>query len=900
MKHLLAVFLLLGVLSSPVMAQYEPDSASIESFSEEARQMVDYMAYIFNTLGRPSTSPREKEIIINESYDKIFVDQEVQIEDDLIPKRSVVTNKDVQAYLKDIDFFFESVQFDYLVDQVSYDIKEDGQWYFLVQAERRINGLTIDGDSIKNSQPRFLEINLYPEERMLKIASIYTSRLSEQADLANWWNALSLPWKRFFNQQFTTSDNGVNFLDLLGPKGQFGKGDTIYIDKGKTIYVGDSSIRSLALSLLSNQPPQQIRVGDSVRIPEFDTLSYDVDPYLDQLRKALAIKKLDLSGHWELSDLSPLSKLRQLRELNLTRTGVSDLTPLRNLAYLRVLNISQTPVFNLSPLKYNDALEILVADASELTRLGDLKDLPQLKVLSIARTLVSDLGPVMALSNLEELHIDSTFVLKLDGIEGLSKLRLLDLSYTNVVGLGPLQGLSQLEVLKLEGTEVSSLDPLQESQSLRVLYADGTQVLSLRPLEGLKKLRRVYSDQTLIQKAEVNRFQAIRSDVTVIYASATLLEWWSNLPEAWKNVFWPDHQGQTPSRDQLQVISELDSLSLDQLGQIQSLDPIKVLDKLRYVSISSTSISDLSVLSEATELRYLDCSNTPIGSLDPLAYLKSLEVLDISHTTVSSLLPLAQTNSLTRLIGDHCPIQSLTPLESLDQLNFVSVDETAVSVDSVRKFIHSGNEALVIFDNQQTREWWETLSEPWQEILRTEVSSAELPSDSDLHQMRYLKSLSINATEIDDLGPLTSFIVLEELELENTKVSDLSPIQGLKTLKKLSFPRHSITSLFPLSGLLDLELLNCQNTPIEDLEPLAGLSKMEDLNCSGTQIRDLSSLGQMLQLRHLDISNTDIKRLNEIEELSRLTLLECYNTRISEKRMQKFKNSRPSLEVVYY
>ena len=58
------------------------------------------------------TDPEEyaqllREIAVN--YTKFFRDEDVQVEDDLIDERETVTNKNVQAYLKDVDFFFKNV-----------------------------------------------------------------------------------------------------------------------------------------------------------------------------------------------------------------------------------------------------------------------------------------------------------------------------------------------------------------------------------------------------------------------------------------------------------------------------------------------------------------------------------------------------------------------------------------------------------------------------------------------------------------------------------------------------------------------------------------------------------------------------------------------------------------------
>lgn len=76
------------------------------------------------------------------------------------------------------------------------------------------------------------------------------------------------------------------------------------------------------------------------------------------------ISDLDCLGTLDLSitgisDLSPLSKLTNLKDLFLTSTGVSDLSPLIGLTKLQTLSLSATPVRDISPLMNLENLNIL-------------------------------------------------------------------------------------------------------------------------------------------------------------------------------------------------------------------------------------------------------------------------------------------------------------------------------------------------------------------------------------------------------------------------------------------------------------------------------------------------------------------------------------------------------------
>jgi hypothetical protein len=124
------------------------DSAQMAQYEEEVRQMVAFLQYSMNVLGDPTYSAKEKDVVINESYGKVFAGSHVQIEDDLDENREVVTNKDVQAYLKDVDFFFRQVVFTFTITDFESDVTADGTRFFYsyndAQPNRRHGGRRFD------------------------------------------------------------------------------------------------------------------------------------------------------------------------------------------------------------------------------------------------------------------------------------------------------------------------------------------------------------------------------------------------------------------------------------------------------------------------------------------------------------------------------------------------------------------------------------------------------------------------------------------------------------------------------------------------------------------------------------------------------------------------------------
>ena len=172
----LTLFLLLFLPVLVAKSQTSLREDEIKEYESQVNQMVQYLQSTLNFIGDPSNSAHEKDVIFKESYSKIFKDENVQVEDDLDENRGVSINKDVQAYLKDIDFFFDKAEFTFDVQSVTPQINDHGNTFFKVAMVRTLSARTITGDSISNSRNRFLEINLDIDKKELMIVSFYTTK----------------------------------------------------------------------------------------------------------------------------------------------------------------------------------------------------------------------------------------------------------------------------------------------------------------------------------------------------------------------------------------------------------------------------------------------------------------------------------------------------------------------------------------------------------------------------------------------------------------------------------------------------------------------------------------------------------------------------------------------------
>jgi len=148
----------------------------MENLKEQVSQLIDFLEFSVNILGDENTPASQKETIIYESYSKVFADENVQVEDDLDDKRDVIINKDVQAYLKDIDFFFKGVSFEFNIENIEPQYNDNNQLFFLVTLNRKIDGTTIKNDTLKNNLIRYIEVNYDKLENDLRKQNCFAGR----------------------------------------------------------------------------------------------------------------------------------------------------------------------------------------------------------------------------------------------------------------------------------------------------------------------------------------------------------------------------------------------------------------------------------------------------------------------------------------------------------------------------------------------------------------------------------------------------------------------------------------------------------------------------------------------------------------------------------------------------
>ena len=760
----------------------------LKAHEQKVKDMVAFLEYVLNTLGNSSTSARDKDVLITESYTKIFRDAKVQVEDDLVEKRNVITNKDVQAYLKDVDFFFDNIKFEFKIKDIQGKVNANDKLFYKVSLIRNIQGMTAEGQAINNTIPRYIEINYDPNDKDLKIVSIYTNEFNEKTALTNWWKELSFEWQSIFKKK----------MNVIG--------DSMQLNDIKNVIALD------ALDLSGNSYIQ------------------DVEP----LTQLVDLQHLDLSGT-AVTDITPLRNLTGLTSLNLSNTNVEDLSALKYSDKLVDLNINNTLVSDISVFEKFLNLEHLEMKNTSVTDFTMIQNLTQLNYLSLENSKILDITPLGSLTMMGELNLSRTGIVNLAPLSSMKSLALLDLDSAKFTDISILKTLDALEVLSVNYTAISNLSPLQDLKKLERIYCDHTLV------------NRDLADSFMASNPEV--LVIFDSEDLRGWWNTLPAEWKTVLSGTAKIQINPTKEelAQVTNIDSINVSDNASVLDLEPLKKlpklravvaaktsIKDLTPLKDHRDIRVLDVSHTNVADISAVSHMSKLTVLKADNSDIQNLEALTSLPTLQSVYADETAID--------NSIVQEFLEKRPsclvIYKTSNLEQWwdslpDAWKQVFQTQVPIRPKSRKEDLHRLVELETIhFKDAPVTEL--TSLGPFVLIKELDFSGTGISDMTPLASIQSLRSLHATNSPIRALAPLSSITTLEDLDLSNTPVEDLRPIRPLENLKVFNCSGTQVSSLNALEQLF-LESIDFSNTSVKNMDAIFGMP-LKTLKCYNTRI----------------------------------------------------------------
>lgn len=378
---------------------------------------------------------------------------------------------------------------------------------------------------------------------------------------------------------------------------------------GRTKYPVYSSQKVDVFEMGVKLPPSQIkalkRIKNLFSVGLFECWLTDREVTLlaDVLEHKDSVYNVSLNGNKDVTDISPLEKLDQIKILNINMTGVKDLTPVSRLKQLRTIHMEGLGVSDLEFLNGLEDLNTVYADNNAIEDLTPLKNIP-VSSLFLSDNQISDISVLKSHDNLAVFLADNNQIADISALSEKKNLSNVSLKNNRVSDVTPLQANTKLRYVYLNGNEIKDISSWQYLKSLTCIRLDDNQIENIDVLSGMKDLEKIYLSGNQIE--DISALSGLK-----------------NLKQA-------------DLRDnQIRDISPLkDHTGLNPLlsgNQISDLTPLPSCYSLSGIDLSDNQISDLTVLGTMSTLKVLNLHGNPIDDFSPLAGLESINTLVFTY-----------------------------------------------------------------------------------------------------------------------------------------------------------------------------------------------------------------------------------------------------------------------------
>ena len=750
---------------------------------EEVRSLTQFFEYMLNAVGSENATPRDKEVIITQSYQKAFESSKVQIEDDLLDERKVITNKDITGYLRDVDFFFTNITFKFSDIDIQRQEKQNGDPYYLVSFENRLQGTSIDGESVNKTQKRYLEVNYNEAKNDLKIVSVYTTKLTRKKELEAWWQSLSYEWVAVFQNHVPYQQIDDAIIEKMA-------------DMDSLNLSGYTNLADLSpLTIMKRL--KYIDISDT-RISDLRPIRYSAD---------LKVLK---ANNTPLDNIDFISYLPMLEVLSLSHTEITDISSLSSLRYIRKLNLSTTRVLDFQ----------------------GLQSLTQLESLDLSNTIFDDLNDIKNNDKLWDLNISRTYIKGLSSISSLGSLQTLDLSETGITDLTPLKGHSALKTLNINQTSIGSLEPLDGIKSLKKVFADYTKISPEAAGAFMKK------NPSILVVTNSDEIMTWWNGLSLSWRNALTPYMDKNLPQ--KESFMRLMNVDSLNLSDLQLSN---GQALKRFKRLQYLDISKnpidgfsftsEMGDLKVLIASNIPATTAMGLEKNASLEKLVLKGSKVSDIEPLSSLPKLKYLDLDGAFV----PTDMIKSFIRLSPGVVVIyQSEELLNWWENLS----DTWRDAFDLEKRDRYSLHELTqrpkLSITGSKIQEL--TPLQVFSNLQELSLNQVGITSFAGLGTHENLRILSITNGPLQSINGIQNLPNLEELNVNNTAIEDLTELRQTKTLKRLNCSGTNVKKLKGFNDLKSLEFIDVSNTGIFNLDWLAELPNLKKIVCYNTRLRD--------------------------------------------------------------
>ena len=520
-------------------------------------------------------------------------------------------------------------------------------------------------------------------------------------------------------------------------------------------------------------------------------------------------------GAQKISDLTPLSGLKALKNLSIEGQQVSDLSALSGLRNLGTLNLSNN----------------LINDASPLANLGNLQE------LNLSGNALQQAPNLISLSALSWLYLNDNAIETFANTENLN-LRYIYLDQNNLQELD-VSKFPNLSGLSLNGNPLRSL-LFSDDQRIDNLYLNETGFVDFESIVNI-------ADNLGYLSAQRNGLKAVTAltNFTSLYHLELQRNEISEIGTAFDAMSGTSiYLGQNPI-----LCTEQDRFDALPVNVYFDDECTTDVDGDGTVDGRDAFPNDVAASRDSDGDGAPDNWNEGFGAGDSTTGL----VLDTDDDNDG--------------VNDDADAFPRDVTEALDtDGDGVGDNKDAFPNDASQQYL-SIDDALVGLEDPNLRQCVQSQTAGRSnagDVRRLECNDQFIESPKGLQAFTNLEELYLRGKQFCDISPLRNLIYLKQLDLYGGSacLTDITPLTGLVALELLDLGQNRLASLATLANHANLTTLRIERNQLTSLAELGTLNALENLDAQDNDLGAPSMAG-FPRLGQVNLSNNNIDQITE-------------------------------------
>lgn len=235
---------------------------------------------------------------------------------------------------------------------------------------------------------------------------------------------------------------------------------------------------------------RDINTGDVEFLTTLDCTNYDRDEkikFIKGIEYFQALKKLNFTGNL-IEDVSPLSKLYDLEQINLSVNEISDISALKDLKSLKDVGFTSNNISDISVIVNWIKLKMFAIGYNKITEIPSLKDLPDIEDILLQNNNIRDISALSGVTTIKRVSLGHNSIEKGLILNNMSSLEVLDVQFNKISDISGLINLPSLKVLDLNNNELSQINNQTILQGLTALFLRTNKISDISGLKDLKNI----------------------------------------------------------------------------------------------------------------------------------------------------------------------------------------------------------------------------------------------------------------------------------------------------------------------------------------------------------------------------------------------------------------------------